>query len=218
MLVHLGQKKIILSEDAPSVANCNAFLAGDISRKLIHGEPIDTRCAVARAGDAFRPAVGGVRPARSRFDPCSPGERPYLPGCARPSPPERGQGDRGVVRGPLLGGRVVLSAGLRLAPGEQDAGPRSRLLGSLLLRGGVGVRRALRAPRQRFATQPRPLEEGLAGSVGYGRWGIDRIALRRGHPPHGKPLRRDGDLRAPLRTSDRRAGRPRLRPLPRLRL
>jgi hypothetical protein len=58
------------------------FFARDIARKLAHGEPIDTRHAVARTGDAFRSATGGVRPAGGCFEPGRPGEGPRLPGGA----------------------------------------------------------------------------------------------------------------------------------------
>src|SRR5215210_7723172 len=110
-----------------------------------------------------------------------------------------------MVRGQKLQGRgrIVFPAGPSLAPTNQDADPRPRLLGSLLLRGGIGSRRALRASRRRFAIGARPLEEALAAFVEPRGWGLDGSARRRRHPPGWEPRRRDGDLGAPLRTAAR---------------
>src|SRR5919107_3806423 len=125
-----------------------------------------------------------------------------------------------MVRGQKLRGRgrILLPAGPSLAPTNRDADPRPLLLGSILLRGGSSSRRALRAPRRRFAIRARPLEEALAAFVEPRGWCLDRPARRWGHPPGWQPRRREGDLGAPLRSAAWGGGRPRLRPLPRPRL
>lgn len=52
--------------------------------------------------------------------------------------------------------------------------------------------------------------------LGQERWGLDRPALRGRHSPTVQPRRRDGDLRASLRSPERRDRRQGLRPFPRL--
>jgi hypothetical protein len=93
-------------------------------------------------------------------------------------------GTRPIAGRARTGGRIVLPAGLRLAPTNQNADPRPRLLGSLLLRGGIGSRRALRAPRRRFALghaglkkvwRPSWSPEDGASTVLPGAGGIHRV-------------------------------------------
>src|SRR5918998_5507804 len=185
-----------------------------VRKRRAHGDH------VPRPG--YRPPREALRPSHrvgtSKFRPLAgpSGEGSRLPRCLRPSPAARSESTRRLVRGPHLRrpGWLLLPAGLRLARANRNADPRPHLLGSLLLRGGIGARRALRTLGRRLVARVRSPEEGVAAVLGQGGRGLDRASARRGHPQGWELWRQDGDLRAPLRPQGRRSGWPRLRRLP----